>query len=264
MQAHAAPGRRPNGSRSARRVHRHSLWRRCWWWAALVLWVGFDHRAQRRLLADLEARGVTRRSADGSPHERTGSIQRTVTRRRLLVLLPLLVFLALAALFFFRLGSGDPSRIPSALIGQPAPDTQLAARCGPRSRRHAGAGYCRRRLQGRRDAGERLGLVVRAVPRRGAAADGARRGQAHPHRRHQLQGPAGQCAPLPRALRQSVRGGRRRRQRPRLDGLGRLRRAGDLRGRSRRQHRLQAGRPDHAGNLETVLKPEIEKALAAP
>ena len=48
-------------------------------------------------------------------------------RRRLLVLLPLAVFLALAALFFFRLGSGDSSRIPSALIGRPAPDTNLAA-----------------------------------------------------------------------------------------------------------------------------------------
>ena len=46
-------------------------------------------------------------------------------RRRLLVLLPLFVFLALAALFFFRLGSGDPSRIPSALIGQPAPETDM-------------------------------------------------------------------------------------------------------------------------------------------
>jgi cytochrome c biogenesis protein CcmG, thiol:disulfide interchange protein DsbE len=45
--------------------------------------------------------------------------------RRLLVLLPLLVFLALAALFVFRLGAGDPSRIPSALIGRPAPDTNL-------------------------------------------------------------------------------------------------------------------------------------------
>ena len=43
------------------------------------------------------------------------------------MLLPLLVFLALAALFFFRLGSGDPSRIPSALIGRPAPETNLAA-----------------------------------------------------------------------------------------------------------------------------------------
>ena len=39
------------------------------------------------------------------------------------MLLPLVVFLALAALFLFRLGAGDPSRIPSALIGQPAPDT---------------------------------------------------------------------------------------------------------------------------------------------
>src|SRR5947209_18520953 len=47
------------------------------------------------------------------------------TRRRLLVLLPLAVFLALAALFFFRLGSGDPSRIPSALIGHPAPETNM-------------------------------------------------------------------------------------------------------------------------------------------
>ena len=46
-------------------------------------------------------------------------------RRRLLVLLPLLFFLALAALFFFRLGSGDPSRIPSALIGHPAPETNM-------------------------------------------------------------------------------------------------------------------------------------------
>jgi cytochrome c biogenesis protein CcmG/thiol:disulfide interchange protein DsbE len=50
---------------------------------------------------------------------------RPVRRRNLLVLLPLALFLALAALFFFRLGSGDPSRIPSALIGRPVPDTTL-------------------------------------------------------------------------------------------------------------------------------------------
>src|SRR6187402_3555091 len=49
------------------------------------------------------------------------------TRVRLIVLLPLIIFLTLAALFFFRLGSGDPSRIPSALIGKPAPQTNLAA-----------------------------------------------------------------------------------------------------------------------------------------
>jgi cytochrome c biogenesis protein CcmG, thiol:disulfide interchange protein DsbE len=46
-------------------------------------------------------------------------------RRRLVVLLPLVVFLAIAALFFFRLGSGDPSHLPSALIGHPAPATDL-------------------------------------------------------------------------------------------------------------------------------------------
>jgi len=51
----------------------------------------------------------------------------TTTRRRLLVLLPLAVFLALAALFLFRLGAGDPSKLPSALIGRPVPDTPLPA-----------------------------------------------------------------------------------------------------------------------------------------
>jgi cytochrome c biogenesis protein CcmG, thiol:disulfide interchange protein DsbE len=46
-------------------------------------------------------------------------------RRRMIVLVPLFAFLALAALFMFRLGSGDPSRIPSALIGHVAPETNL-------------------------------------------------------------------------------------------------------------------------------------------
>jgi cytochrome c biogenesis protein CcmG/thiol:disulfide interchange protein DsbE len=47
-------------------------------------------------------------------------------RRRLLVLLPLLVFLGLAGVFLAQLLSGqDGTEIPSALIGQPAPATQL-------------------------------------------------------------------------------------------------------------------------------------------
>jgi cytochrome c biogenesis protein CcmG, thiol:disulfide interchange protein DsbE len=46
-------------------------------------------------------------------------------RRRLIVSIPLVAFLALAALFMLRLGAGDPSRIPSALIGHPAPTTNL-------------------------------------------------------------------------------------------------------------------------------------------
>jgi len=46
-------------------------------------------------------------------------------RSRWLMAAPLLAFAALAAIFWFRLGSGDPSRIPSALIGRPAPQTVL-------------------------------------------------------------------------------------------------------------------------------------------
>lgn len=48
------------------------------------------------------------------------------SRRRLFVLLPLLVFLGLAGLFLSQLLSGrDTSEIPSALIGLPAPQTDL-------------------------------------------------------------------------------------------------------------------------------------------
>ena len=47
-------------------------------------------------------------------------------RRRLIVFLPLVLFLALAALFLLRLsGGGDPSLVPSVLIGRPVPDTAL-------------------------------------------------------------------------------------------------------------------------------------------
>ena len=47
--------------------------------------------------------------------------------RRWLVALPLIGFIAVAALFLLRLYAGDPSRIPSALIGRPAPQTALPA-----------------------------------------------------------------------------------------------------------------------------------------
>jgi cytochrome c biogenesis protein CcmG/thiol:disulfide interchange protein DsbE len=47
------------------------------------------------------------------------------TRRNILVALPLILFLGLAALFYVGLGSGDPSRLPSALIGKPVPVTDL-------------------------------------------------------------------------------------------------------------------------------------------
>jgi cytochrome c biogenesis protein CcmG, thiol:disulfide interchange protein DsbE len=49
----------------------------------------------------------------------------TPRRRFWLVLLPLIIFAALVALFLFRLGTGDPSRLPSALIGKSAPALSL-------------------------------------------------------------------------------------------------------------------------------------------
>jgi cytochrome c biogenesis protein CcmG/thiol:disulfide interchange protein DsbE len=47
--------------------------------------------------------------------------------RRLLIWAPLLVFAALALLFFARLFAGDATHIPSALIGQSAPPLDLPA-----------------------------------------------------------------------------------------------------------------------------------------
>jgi len=49
--------------------------------------------------------------------------------RRAAVFIPLAIFLALAAIFFFRIG-GDHSVVPSALIGRNAPDLQLPALTG--------------------------------------------------------------------------------------------------------------------------------------
>jgi cytochrome c biogenesis protein CcmG, thiol:disulfide interchange protein DsbE len=50
--------------------------------------------------------------------------------RRIIVLFPLAIFLGLMALFLIRLYAGDPSRIPSALIGRPAPQTALPGVAG--------------------------------------------------------------------------------------------------------------------------------------
>jgi cytochrome c biogenesis protein CcmG/thiol:disulfide interchange protein DsbE len=46
-------------------------------------------------------------------------------RRSLLMALPLIGFIALAGIFLLRLYGGDPAKIPSALIGHPAPQTAL-------------------------------------------------------------------------------------------------------------------------------------------
>ena len=59
-------------------------------------------------------------SADPSPQRPPANIT-----RRILIALPLVVFAALVVAFMFRLGNDDPSRLPSALIGRPAPATVL-------------------------------------------------------------------------------------------------------------------------------------------
>jgi cytochrome c biogenesis protein CcmG, thiol:disulfide interchange protein DsbE len=45
--------------------------------------------------------------------------------RPLLILIPLVIFGAMAAMFAFALTKGDPSKLPSALIGKPAPALAL-------------------------------------------------------------------------------------------------------------------------------------------
>jgi cytochrome c biogenesis protein CcmG, thiol:disulfide interchange protein DsbE len=61
------------------------------------------------------------------PSTSTNTAPRT---SRWLMAAPLIAFAALAAIFWFRLGNTDPSRIPSALIGHPAPQTALPALTG--------------------------------------------------------------------------------------------------------------------------------------
>ena len=73
--------------------------------------------------------------------------RRTAVRGRMLVLVPLIAFLALAGLFMVRLGTGDPSRIPSALIGHAAPVTKLPALPGSRAQARRCPASIAQRLQ---------------------------------------------------------------------------------------------------------------------
>lgn len=72
-------------------------------------------------MSNLETSGAATSSQGGAAE------QRTPWRRFVLMALPLVCFVGLCVLFWFRLGDGDPSRIPSALIGRPAPQTSLSA-----------------------------------------------------------------------------------------------------------------------------------------
>jgi cytochrome c biogenesis protein CcmG/thiol:disulfide interchange protein DsbE len=52
--------------------------------------------------------------------------QPTPRRGRLGVALPFLIFAGLAGLFWYALQTGDPSKLPSPLLGKPVPDFTLA------------------------------------------------------------------------------------------------------------------------------------------
>lgn len=62
-------------------------------------------------------------SPPGDAGDGGGAASRSAFRP--LVFVPVLVFAALAGLFALRLSSGDPSRVPSALIGRPVPAFSL-------------------------------------------------------------------------------------------------------------------------------------------
>jgi cytochrome c biogenesis protein CcmG, thiol:disulfide interchange protein DsbE len=70
-------------------------------------------------------------------------------RPRLIFLLPALVFGAIALLFVARLYSGDPSRVPSALIGRPVPEFDLAPLDGLKAAGQPVPGLNRAELKGR-------------------------------------------------------------------------------------------------------------------
>jgi cytochrome c biogenesis protein CcmG/thiol:disulfide interchange protein DsbE len=61
------------------------------------------------------------------PQPQAVSAAERPARRRLLILAPLLLFAAMAMMFAFALTKGDPSKLPSALIGKPAPPLALTA-----------------------------------------------------------------------------------------------------------------------------------------
>lgn len=63
-------------------------------------------------------------SASDRLPDATGPAQ-SASPRRLLVVLPLVVFAGVSVLLYGRLGSGDPSRVPSPLIGHAVPDFTL-------------------------------------------------------------------------------------------------------------------------------------------
>ena len=146
----------------------------------------------------------------------------------------------------------DPSTLPSALIDQPVPEFELPPLAGPRR-----AGLQQRRSQGRRQPGQRVRVLVRAVPGRASAAAGARARRASPIYGINYKDPAENAAGWLAELGDPYRAIGADRGWPGRDRLGRLRRAGDLRDRSRGAHPLQVRR------AAAAARPRRDAAAAA-
>ena len=107
--------------------------------------------------------------------------------------LPLVVFAGLAGLFWFALHGGDPSRLPSALVGKPVPEFTLPPIEGlTAGTMHGVDGF------NTADLGSGKPTIVNVwaswcvpVPRGAPVADRARQGAGRPPLRHQLQGRSG-------------------------------------------------------------------------
>src|SRR6516162_7197110 len=143
-----------------------------------------------------------------SLHLSSSAIARRRAVARLSVIIPLLVFFGIAALLLVRLGAGDPSLVPSALIGKPAPQFALEPLDGLST---PGTWLVERRsAEGARDNRERVRVMVCRVPGRTRGADGvgersdaaATGGEAY---RHRLQGRSQKCASLSRRQREPLR-----------------------------------------------------------
>ncbi len=165
-------------------------------------------------------------------------------------------------MFAFALTSGDPRKLPSALIGRPVPATDFAALEGLVEDGRPVPGLHERRSRARQGDGRQLlGVLVHRMHRGAPSAQGPRQ----PHRRRdlrrELQGSDGRRTALSRPLRQSLCR-RRRGHRPQRHRVGRLRHARDVRHRRHGQDRLQARRRDIGRERREVAHPRHRESRA--
>ena len=240
-----------------------------------LAWVMVDYRTQPRNIADLEKQGVNRGCSRRSTGEATGEGRRvTEAERKRRRKAPIS---ADAASSCWRRSSSSSgwsffscsASIPGIHHGflradRPArAENDLAAGRRPRSQRRTGARNRPGPLQGRGNAHERLGVMVRAVPRRSAAARGARARHKASCHRHQLQGrPENARRFLGRYGDPFAAVGADKNGRAAIEwGVYGVPETFVIGRDGRIAYKLVG--PITPENLDTVIKPEIEKAFAA-